>query len=499
MNAKANVVAASQPYGFTIPETLADFPIAPRPGLRLTLEQEQAFGFSILKLTLAQIQALACDRVVVAELLSDMEAAFTKNNKATKAVSLVRDGGAWIRQGSIDDDAFSGLARARIAKARQCLNAVVDLDAKERDLFFVQAIDSLRSALADLVPYDGVLSKATVMFKERCSDLSAACRDLVKFVAEEMHLSRPKAQGVCELFWLSNKLPAICFGANRYVQSIMPLKAKRDFRFGVLDRQQRIAKVALASGVPVAELLASWSSFFKVHQRIDRLSGAFAMVNTGLAEKVAREYSFATDFDQVRSAANVGLCRAISLYAPEKGMKFSTYAVTWIKQSIIRDLVQQDQVRLPEGSHAKLVRVRAVYADVPHASDEYVCKAANVGAFDLEGLRPYLLGTDAMSLDTLPNADSEDGNMHGLIADENNDFVAEIEADSEMAYRVALIREALTEREFYVLTRRSGLCGVDVVPVNELAESLNTSSQNISRIVKAVQDKLAGVAGLSAA
>ncbi|MFL1449316.1 sigma factor [Pseudomonas tritici] len=497
MNAQANIASAVPTVGFVIPDRLADFPTAPRPGLRLSLEQEQAFGFSVLKMTIAQIQALACDRVVIAGLLDEMESAFTKNNKATKAVALVFVDGVWIRYGTITDEEFSALARTRIAVARQCLEAIVELDSKERDLFFVQALDALRTALAQVVPYDAVLSKATNLFKERCGDLTAACRDLVQYVATEMHLSRPTARGVCELFWLSNKLPAICFGSNRYVQSIMPVKAKRDFRFGILGRQQRIARVALASGVPVIELLGSWSSFFTLHQRLDRLTGAFAMLNTGLAEKTAREYNFATDNEQVRSAANVGLCRAISLYAPEKGMKFSTYAITWIKQSIIRDLVQQDQVRLPEGSHAKLVRVRAVYADLPHASDEYVCKAANVAPFDFEALRPYVMGTDALSLDTLPNSTGVDGDLHSMIADENNDFVSEIEDESEMAFRVAKIKDALTEREFYVLTRRSGLCGADIVPVNDLAQMLETSPQNISRIVKNVQVKLANVEGLS--
>ena len=119
------------------------------------------------------------------------------------------------------------------------------------------------------------------------------------YVAKEMHLSRPRVQRLCEQFWLSNKLPAICFGANRYVQSIMPANAKRDFRFGILERRQRIARVALATRVLVTELLGSWSAFHKYHQRIDRLAGAFASINAGFAEKVSSAYGFATDYEVV--------------------------------------------------------------------------------------------------------------------------------------------------------------------------------------------------------
>ncbi|MEN1416648.1 sigma factor [Pseudomonas aeruginosa] len=427
-----------------------------------------------------------------------MEGAFTKENKADKAVALLKVDGQWFRQGSIPGVEFSKLSRERIQLVRQCLDALNSLEGGDRDLFYMEALDSLRKALSLLVPYDAILAKAVNAFKSRCGDLSAACRELVMYVASEMHLSRTTVQRLCEQFWLSNKLPAICFGSNRYVQSIMPAKAKREFRFGVLERQQRIARVALETGVPVIELLASWSAFHRIHQRIDRLSGAFAMINAGLAEKVAREHRFAADFDQVRSAAYQGLTRAISLYAPEKGMKFSTYAVTWIKQTIIRSLIQQELIRLPEGSHKMLGRVRAVYADMPSASDEYVCKAAGISTFELDGLRPYLLGNGAMSMDTLSNSEGDEAGMHSFIADQNNDFVAELEEESEAAYVVGLIRAALSERDFFVLTHRTGLAGAQVIPVAELAQMLDTSPQNISRMEKKAQSKLACIEELKA-
>lgn len=498
MATQAQLATSARSVGFIIPTDLADFPINPSADLRLTREQEQAFGYSVMQLTLDQMQAFACDREVISEMITAVEGAFTKDNSAEKAVALVKVDGFWVRQGTVPTAEFAQLARERIARIRSGLAAMSALDGDDRDLFYVGALDSLRTALAEVVPYDMILAKATKSFAERCSDLSSACRDLVMYVAKEMHLSRPAVQMLCEQFWLSNKLPAICFGANRYVQSIMPATAKRDFRFGILERQQRIARVALATGVPVAELLGSWSAFNKQHQRIDRLSGAFASINAGLAEKVAREYGFATDYEEVRSAAHQGLTRAISLYAPEKGMKFSTYAVTWIKQTIIRSLIQQDLIRLPEGSYKLLGRVRAVYADFPNASDEYVCSAASVSTLELEGLRPYLLGNGAMSLDSVMNSDGEDAGMHGLIADENNDFVAELEEENEVEYLVGLIRDALSEHEFFVLSHRTGLGGVEVFQGIELARRLDTSPQNISRMEKKAQAKLGSIPELKA-
>jgi len=64
---------------------------------------------------------------------------------------------------------------------------------------------------------------------------------------------------------------------------------------------------------------------------------------------------------------------------------------------------------------------------------------------------------------------------------------------------VGLIRNALSERDFFILTRRTGLGGAEVMQVAELAHMLNTSPQNISRLEKKAQAKLLGNPELKAA
>ena len=78
MATQAQVVTSAERIGFVIPTELAEFPINPSTDLRLTREQEQAFGFKIMQLTLDQMQAFACDREVVSQMLNDVEGAFTK-------------------------------------------------------------------------------------------------------------------------------------------------------------------------------------------------------------------------------------------------------------------------------------------------------------------------------------------------------------------------------------------------------------------------------------
>ena len=74
MNTQARVNHIPQPAGFVVPDVLPDFPTTPRAGLRLSLEQEQAFGFTVFQLTLDQIQALACDGSVLGNIVGTLEA-----------------------------------------------------------------------------------------------------------------------------------------------------------------------------------------------------------------------------------------------------------------------------------------------------------------------------------------------------------------------------------------------------------------------------------------
>lgn len=485
-------------FGFQIPVLPTALTIKRDKGATLTLEQEQAFGFSSLSITLAQIQAIACDCELVSNLLDEMDEAFTYNDLADKAVALVKVGGHWVRNGSLPAAQFTALARARIGNARNRVRELRAIEGQVRDLFYMEALASLRDALSEIVPYDMVLARATSGFKQRCRDLNAACQDLVQYVSREMYLDRPAALDLCEQSWLSSKLPAQCLSANRYVYSIMPAAAKRDVRQGIMDRQQRLANVALSTGVPVAELLASWASFSKRDLQANRLASSFAEANRGLAESIARDYRCTDDFEDVSSAAFEGLGRAITLYAPEKGLKFSTYATAWIKQTIIRSLIKQQLIRLPEGSHPMLGRIRAVYSDLPHASDEYVCAAANISPDDLERLKPYLRGNGALSLDSLVTSDGDAEDLHNVIADENNDFAGAVEEEDLSSHIADLIRNALDQREFFVVCSRLGIAGTRELPANEVAESLGTTHQNVRRILKQAMVKLSEINELKA-
>jgi len=97
----------------------------------------------------------------------------------------------------------------------------------------------------------------------------------------------------------------------------------------------------------------------------DAARAAFVAANRGLVHAVAARYQHrGLLLDDLVQEGTVGLLRAIDLFDPARGYKFSTYAVWWIKQAIRRALatqvplahvpenVQQERAHLARQAHA---------------------------------------------------------------------------------------------------------------------------------------------------
>src|SRR6185437_1162702 len=84
--------------------------------------------------------------------------------------------------------------------------------------------------------------------------------------------------------------------------------------------------------------------------------------NLRLVVKIAHDYSnFGLPIQDLISEGNIGLMKAVERFDSRKGVKLSTYAAWWIKQSIKRALANQSKtIRLPVHIVDKIARMRRV-------------------------------------------------------------------------------------------------------------------------------------------
>ena len=90
--------------------------------------------------------------------------------------------------------------------------------------------------------------------------------------------------------------------------------------------------------------------------------------NRGVVEAVAKQYqNQGLTMEQLIEEGNKGLAKAAEQYDPSKGFKFMSYAVWWIRQSILEALVAMDAKRrgLPTQEYTLLTaRERGILRDL---------------------------------------------------------------------------------------------------------------------------------------
>lgn len=488
----SSVAMPSSNVGFTMPVALPTLPDLKGDCNVLSLQDEVAVGFRLQMLTLRMLGAMAADTVVVERLVKSVLDALGTCGNPERAVTMIKLDGSWVRVGSIPNEGFAAHVRrkvdvilTRIAELR-----AVSSTQLEDDLFSHTARQHLKEAVCEVVPYDYLINRASEEFKERCEDLNQRCRALVRFLAAELRISPRAAHRIVCGHWASPALFSSITQAAGYEFSLYPRKARKQFRDSVIEHQRAIVSAVESADVPVVEMLEAWDTYWASNRSLDQTMEFFARANKGLVEKAVREYRFA-DTDQVRSAAQLGLVRAIQRYAPELGWKFSTYATTWIRQCILRDLEQQNMIRLPEGAHASVVKLGNVLRENPRASYESMAAATSLKVDEVKNLIPFVNNRKSLSLDSGFSAPGEeDEGWHEQIPDENNNFADEVADNNAAAYLLKVLSDVLSERELEVIVNRYGLNGSEPCLLSEVAVLIDRTVERVRQIEKAAIAKI---------
>ncbi len=208
--------------------------------------------------------------------------------------------------------------------------------------------------------------------------------------------------------------------------------------------------------------------------------------NLRFVVSVAKQYqNQGLSLGDLINEGNLGLIKAAQRFDETRGFKFISYAVWWIRQSILQALAEQSRiVRLPLNRVGSLNKISKTFSELEQKYEREpspeelaevldVTTAEVVDTMKISGRHvsmdaPFVQGEENSLLDVLEN-DSEETPDSGLMND-------------SLRREVQRALSTLTQREADVITLYFGLNGEHATTLEEIGEKFNLTRERVRQI-----------------
>ncbi len=216
--------------------------------------------------------------------------------------------------------------------------------------------------------------------------------------------------------------------------------------------------------------------------------------NLRFVVSVAKQYqNQGLSLGDLINEGNVGLMKAAKRFDETRGFKFISYAVWWIRQSILQALAEQSRiVRLPLNRVGTLNKIGKAYSHLEQEferepSPEELAKALEMDVDELSDVMK--MNGKPMSMDA-PFSQSDESSLHDiLINDElpspDNELMTEsLKEEIKRALKI------LNEREKEVLKLYFGIDSDQPLTLEEIGEKFNLTRERVRQIKEKAIRKL---------
>ncbi len=182
---------------------------------------------------------------------------------------------------------------------------------------------------------------------------------------------------------------------------------------------------------------------------------------------------------------NIGLIKAAGRFDETRGFKFISYAVWWIRQSILQALAEQSRlVRLPMNRVGMITKITRT-AEKLEAEMERSPKADEIGRhLDMSGheiVDAIRISRRAQSLDN-PLREGEDGSLIDIIPDDGYYLPEEPIMFESLKEEIHSALSTLTDREQQILKLYFGIGRGKPLTLNEIGEEFNLTRERVRQI-----------------
>jgi len=222
---------------------------------------------------------------------------------------------------------------------------------------------------------------------------------------------------------------------------------------------------------------------------LERLTRA----NLRFVVSVAKQYqNQGLSLPDLINEGNLGLIKAAEKFDETRGFKFISYAVWWIRQSILQALAEQSRiVRLPLNQVGSLNKINKAYqrfeqeyerkpsaeelAEVLDMPVDKIADTLKMSGRHVSVDAPFVEGEDNCLIDVMPNEDSPNADR-GLI-------------NESLSKEIDRALKTLTQREADILRKFFGI-GMPEKTLEEIGDDLHLTRERVRQIKEKAIRKL---------
>ena len=185
---------------------------------------------------------------------------------------------------------------------------------------------------------------------------------------------------------------------------------------------------------------------------------------------------------------NIGLIKAAEKFDETRGFKFISYAVWWIRQSILQALADQARtVRLPLNQVSSLNRISKATSKFEQLNErkpslEELEVETGIPAEKISEL--LSASTKCVSVDT-PFKDEEEGCLLDIIPNNNSPKADESLMEESLSEEINIILNSLTTRERAIIMMFFGI-GVQEMSLEDIGRKFGLTSERVRQIKEKV-------------
>ena len=214
---------------------------------------------------------------------------------------------------------------------------------------------------------------------------------------------------------------------------------------------------------------------------LERLTRA----NLRFVVSVAKQYqNQGIDLIDLIQAGNTGLIEAANRFDVDKGYRFISYAVWWIRQAIIQSLSDNSRtIRLPMSQIHSASKINKTISEF---EQKYQRKPSNEELEKLLGIPANKINkiinseNRVVSIDT-PFKDEEEGTLVDIIPNKNSPKADSIINDEYKTKEINMLLDTLTDREHDIIRMYFGI-GCYPITLEDIGEKFGLTYERIRQI-----------------